>query len=267
MRRSKERSYVRGFRFLSMTDPKAQKYEMQDTNYCNHSFYNETALFCVFDGHLGCNCSKELIKVFPQSLRRYLKDIILDKLEDVPYIWKSLYKMVDDKLNKFETEGSTSSTVLIWKVNNKKYLQCANLGDSTTYLYRNGQPVPLSVDHKLCYEYERQRIKGSGINLEDSQTRIAGLNVTRAFGDHYAKEMETGIVSEPDISILLELTNQDTHVILASDGLWDVMKPEEAYDIIKECTDMKVASHRILSTALKTNNCTDNVTVIVVALC
>jgi len=263
MRRSKERSYFRGFR--QSFETKAQKYEMQDNNFCKCNFYNDVALFCVFDGHLGSGCSKELVHVFPHTLLRYLRDIILS-YDDIPHIWGSLYRLVDQKLKHYETEGSTSSTVLIWKKDDKRYLICANVGDSTAYLIRDGSPIPISLDHKLAYPYERERIREMGIELEESQTRIVGLNVSRGFGDHFAKESNTGVIVDPFVSDHFEITERDTHVIIASDGLWDVMKPDEAYELIKDCTDSKVMSHRLLKKATSNQNCQDNVTVIVVSL-
>jgi len=265
MKRSKSRSYVRGFKMFNVQE-KQVKYEMQDTHYCNSNFYNDCSLFCVFDGHLGSNCSKELVHVFPHSLKRYLKDIILDQFDDIPYIWKSLYKMVDEKLKIYETEGSTASTALIWKNREKIFLQCANVGDSTAYLFRNGAPIPLSLDHKLVHEYERIRIQEMGVQLEENQTRIVGLNVSRAFGDHFAKEFDTGVIVEPYVSEVYELTENDTHMIIASDGLWDVLTAEQVYEIISPLTDSKVMSHHVLQTALKDPKCQDNVTVVVVSL-
>jgi len=216
---------------------------------------------------LGGNCSKELITTFPRSLKSYFKNVITS-IDDIQYAWKTLYVNVDVTLKQYEFEGSTASTALIWKSKGKRYLQCANVGDSTAFLYRNGVHIPLSKDHKLNNQSgEKERLKKMGIHVEDGATRVeGGLNVTRAFGDFCAKENNSGIISEPEVSELFELTEKDTHIILASDGLWDVITPEEAYTIISQFDDSKVMSHQLLNTALMNQNCKDNVTVIVVSL-
>jgi serine/threonine protein phosphatase PrpC len=266
LKKAKDKNWENRYRNFQSNSKQAQ-YEMQDTHFCECQFYNESALFCVFDGHLGSNCSRDLITIFPQSLKQYFKDIITN-IDDIQYAWKTLYLNVDNSLRQYEVEGSTATTVFIWKSNGKKFLQCANVGDSTAFLYRSGVPVPLSKDHKLNNQSgERERLVKMGIHVEKGALRVeGGLNVTRAFGDFYPKENGSGIISEPEVSTLIELTDKDTHIIVASDGLWDVLTPEEAYTIISGFDDSKVMSHQLLSTALLNQNCKDNVTVVVVSL-
>lgn len=59
---------------------------------------------------------------------------------DLTPLFKDVYQEVDDNLKEFLYEGSTATTVIIWRnpKTNKKYVQCANLGDSTCFLIRNG---------------------------------------------------------------------------------------------------------------------------------
>jgi len=266
LKKSKDKNWENRYRNFQ-TNSKQVQYEMQDTHYCECQFYNESALFCVFDGHLGANCSRDLVTIFPRSLKQYFKDIITN-IDDIQYAWKTLYLNVDNSLKQYEVEGSTATTVFIWKSKGKKFLQCANVGDSTAFLYRSVVPVPLSKDHKLNNQSgERERLLRMGIHVEMGANRVeGGLNVTRAFGDFYPKENGSGIISEPEVSPLIELTDQDTHIIIASDGLWDVVTPEDAYTIISEFDDSKIMSHQLLNTAVLNQNCKDNVTVIVVSL-
>jgi len=271
IQKSKENAYTRALGNMQKKKKKGGPIlEMQDTNFCQCQFYNDTALFCVFDGHSTANCSKSLVNVFPKCLKQYLKDVLFDNFDDIPFLWKTLYKNVDESLKQYEYEGSTSTTCLFWKNKGKKYLQCANVGDSTAFLYRNGKPIALSADHNLKKDNnngERDRLKSIGLYLEPNATRMpGGLNVTRAFGDFCCKEPNSGFISEPYVSDLYEITKGDSHVIIASDGLWDVMSSEQVYNIIKDCTDSKLLSHRIIQDALRTGSCTDNITVIVISL-
>jgi protein phosphatase len=264
--KSKNANYRRGIRNFQL-GKNNKAYEMQDTHYCECEFYNDSALFCVFDGHEGSDCSKDLVKIFPKSLKQYLKDILFDKFDDIPYLWKTLYKNVDETLKGYEYQGSTSTTALVWRNKGKRYLQCANIGDSTAFLFRNGVAIPISLDHRLLNgSGERERIISLGIKLEERADRVSGgLNVTRAFGDYCPKLNGSGITSEPYISEVFELTDKDTHVVIASDGLWDVIKSEEVFNVINN-TDSKVGSHQLLHTALNNSSCLDNVTVIVISL-
>jgi len=152
---------------------------------------------------------------------------------------------------------------------NKRYIQCANLGDSTAFLVRNGRSQILSEDHKLTIQSERQRIINMGVTLNPDQTRLCGLAVARAFGDMFPKSEKCGITAEPYISSAIELTKSDTTLILASDGLWDIVPDgQKAYDLIKNIKSTNDAAKLLIKTAVpaKNNICTDNVTVCVVSL-
>jgi serine/threonine protein phosphatase PrpC len=186
----------------------------------------------------------------------------LDQLSVMSSFWWEVYKEVDENLAKFEYEGSTGTTLMIWKFHDKRYLQCANVGDSTAYISINGDAVPISEDHNLKLKSERNRITELGIKLEPTQLRLSGLSVTRAFGDHFVKDMSMGLSSQPYISTLYEIGSQHSRVILASDGLWDIISGQQAFDMIKDMDD-KEATRKLLKHALSSKECVDNVTLIV----
>jgi serine/threonine protein phosphatase PrpC len=80
--------------------------------------------------------------------------------------------------------------------------------------------VALTRDHKLAYEEERERMMRTGVDVNEGQTRIGGgIAITRALGDHFAKDNESGMIAVPYISEAIKLTPDDTHIILASDGV------------------------------------------------
>jgi serine/threonine protein phosphatase PrpC len=80
--------------------------------------------------------------------------------------------------------------------------------------------VALTRDHKLAYEEERERMTRTGVDVNEGQTRIGGgIAITRALGDHFAKDNESGMIAVPYISEAIKLTPDDTHLILASDGV------------------------------------------------
>jgi len=56
------------------------------------------------------------------------------------------------------------------------------------------------------------------------------LAVTRAFGD---SELSIWVQAEPYIRETI-LKPTDTHLVLACDGLWDVMEDQEVVNVIKE---------------------------------
>jgi len=247
---------------------------MEDKNFvaCPLSGIDSIALFCVFDGHAGLGCSTALVDVFPTTLANHklLQDIVKQDLSDqeLAALWDQLYLEVDQKLKAFEDEGSTGTTVLIWKspITGQRYVQCANVGDSTAFLCRQGKAVWLSEDHKVTNPLERTRITKMGIQLEEHQTRLNGLSVSRAFGDQFPKQMACGIVVNPYVSQKFILGPKDTRIIIASDGLWDVVQPQKAFDVIKKIKDTKEAATKLVRIAISDTRCHDNITVIVINL-
>jgi len=149
------------------------------------------------------------------------------------------------QLNEFKYEGCTASVVYIWKEviithNNeniegageggkieKRWLQAANVGDSSIYLFEEsveGGPVlKLSYDHKVTDLGERDRFEGEGVK---AQTRIGGLTVSRALGDIFVKESKLGLSAVPFILDPPFELRDGQIVVVASDGLWDVVSGE-----------------------------------------
>ncbi|KAG1365836.1 putative protein phosphatase 2C 24 [Cocos nucifera] len=109
----------------------------------------------------------------------------------------------------------------------------ANCGDSRAVLCRNGVPIPLSSDHKPDRPDELERIEAAGgrvIYWEGA--RVLGvLAMSRAIGDGYLKPY---VISEPEVSVTVR-EEGDECLILASDGLWDVVTNETACDIARMC--------------------------------
>jgi len=193
--------------------------------------------------------------------------MVILKTTDLTNLWNQIYLDVDKSLEKYSYEGATGTTVLLWRSpDGKRYLQSANVGDSTAFLCRNGEAIYLSEDHKPTSVNERKRLDSIGVKLNSGQTRLNGLAVSRAFGDFFPKEVNCGIICEPYISDLIEVGPKDTKLIVASDGLWDIMSGQHAFDLIDNISDPQVAAKKLVHTAVQSTKCTDNVTVIVIHL-
>lgn len=93
------------------------------------------------------------------------------------------------------------------------------------------------------------------------------LNYSRAFGGKDLKMY--GLTAEPDISHF-EITPDDHLVILASDGLWDVVNPRVACEIaVHAQASGRSASSEIVRVAIEQMPAVgvrDNITVIVIFL-
>ncbi|VAH61767.1 unnamed protein product [Triticum turgidum subsp. durum] len=121
--------------------------------------------------------------------------------------------------------------------------------------------IVLSDDHKPDRSDERERIENAGGVVTFSGTwRVGGvLAMSRAFGDRLLKPF---VVAEPEIQEQ-EIDDELEYLILASDGLWDVVSNEHAVAFVKEEVGSEAAARKLTEIAF-TRGSTDNITCIVV---
>lgn len=88
------------------------------------------------------------------------------------------------------------------------------------------------MDHKPNSDEERKRIEQlGGVVVWAGTWRVGGvLAVSRAFGDRLLKKY---VIPEP-YTQEEHLTSNDELIIMASDGLWDVIKNQEAVTIVRD---------------------------------
>ncbi|RZC56664.1 hypothetical protein C5167_015510 [Papaver somniferum] len=153
--------------------------------------------------------------------------------------------------------GSTASTAIL--VGDR--LLVANVGDSRAVICRGGNAIAVSRDHKPDQTDERQRIEDAGGFVMWAGTwRVGGvLAVSRAFGDRLLKQY---VVADPEIQE--EVVDSSLEfLILASDGLWDVVTNEEAVSMTKPIEDPEQAARRLMQEAYQRGSA-DNITCVVV---
>lgn len=148
-----------------------------------------------------------------------------DQHNEVNKMWNEAFAETDKLVIQYsaleereDKSGSTAAVALIWSINGERYLETANIGDARTVLIRGGKAVRLSYDHKANDPAEKQRMEAGGaVVLMDKVCAI--LSVSRAFGD---SEFKKWVICEP-YTMSTKLTVEDTHLIVACDGLWDVV--------------------------------------------
>ncbi|TQE02379.1 hypothetical protein C1H46_012018 [Malus baccata] len=107
----------------------------------------------------------------------------------------------------------------------------SNCGDSRALLCRGTETIPLTVDQKPDREDELKRIEGEGGKVINwNGARVFGvLAMSRAIGDRYLRPW---IIPVPEVTFMTR-TDEDECLILASDGLWDVMTNEEVGEVAR----------------------------------
>ena len=117
-------------------------------------------------------------------------------------------------------------------------LVVANAGDSRCIFCRKGRAVAMSRDHKPLDHDESARIFAAGGYVQDGRVN-GSLNLSRALGDMEYKQRsdlspkQHAVTAFPEI-FKCKIHKDDEFVILACDGIWDVMTNQEAVDFVRE---------------------------------
>ncbi|KAI1285756.1 Protein phosphatase 1E [Halotydeus destructor] len=147
------------------------------------------------------------------------------------------------------------------------------LGDSQAVLVRNGNPHEVTPPHKPDSEEERRRIEDEGgvVVYLDTWRVNGSLAVSRAIGD---PDYKPYVCSTPGVNTF-KFTGEEDFAVIACDGLWDNISPEEAttivYQHLSEANqigkDLKKAAQElaeVLTECSRKDGSQDNITTIVI---
>lgn len=194
------------------------------------------AMFAIFDGHNGDTCADFCSNNFPNSIDEHVKGGKVNRSA----MTEIFLKVDEDFWHHIEAQpvdaGCTAVVAFYNRV--RRYLSVANCGDARCVLSRKRTAIKMSIDHRPSVPSERQRIENAGVTVYDN--RVDGvLAVSRAMGDHSFKrdhaknksKAKMPVTALPDFKSV-DITDDDEFLILACDGLWDVMTDQEAVDYV-----------------------------------
>lgn len=230
------------------------------------NLFSRITMLGVYDGHGGQHAS--------EYVRRHLLATIANQAAfragDFVAALRRAFAVVDDALVKWLWErrnpcGSTAAVVLL--VDNLVFV--AHAGDTRALLCRDKTAFALTSDHTPARESERIRIESRGgevtRNPRGGPMRVNGmLAVSRSFGDVLLKPNAV-VTSEPDVCVE-PLSPADEWLIMATDGLFDVMSNQSAVDVVRRCASAHEAATKLVRLACTGPDSGDNVSVVVVRL-
>ncbi|GFP79434.1 protein phosphatase 2c 7 [Phtheirospermum japonicum] len=205
-------------------------------------------LFGVYDGHGGWQvadyCRDRLHQVLAEQIgvakeNWHIETSECSLEEKWADVFLNCFLKLDDEVGGFDSEdnlfppkapdsvGSTAVVAVVCPT----HIIVANCGDSRAVLCRGKMSMPLSVDHRADREDECTRIEAAGGKVIDwDGCRVSGfLAVSRSIGDRYLRPY---VIADPEV-MFVPRAKEDDCLILASDGLWDVMTNEEACDLAR----------------------------------
>ncbi|KAJ4955870.1 hypothetical protein NE237_012653 [Protea cynaroides] len=242
-------------------------------------------MFCgVFDGHgpWGHYVAKKVRESMPSSLlcnwQEHLALTAMDPDFDMESdkkfhrfeIWKESYvktcAAIDQELQKHRRMDSYySGTTALTIVRQGDLIVIANVGDSRAVLATTSDggslvPVQLTIDCKPNLPQEAERItqcQGRVFCLKDEpglhrvwlpDEETPGLAMSRAFGDYCVKDY--GLISVPEVT-QRKITSRDQFVVLATDGVWDVVSNQEAVQIVSSTPERAKSAKRLVECAVR----------------
>jgi len=193
--------------------------------------------FGLYDGHGGRGVVDFVVKALHQNIEFYLTR---NPKAKIPEALKQAYLTTDGQVRRANIlhSGTTSVSCIIREEPDEKnpavkrrWLYCANVGDSRAVLSRKGRAIRMTIDHKPNLPEEAKRIEDAG-GFIGRCNRVNGLlAISRALGDHMLKPNE--VVSASPYTRDTEILPGDDYLLLACDGVWDVMEDQEAIDFIR----------------------------------
>lgn len=232
------------------------------------------SLFGVFDGHGGVEASELaserifgfVLKAYGKhgDIREAMRSAFLQLDEAISHQYdisvgigregsRKTSSMSDHPLPRTDTPipfqelnglcGTTATIVALIE----KTMTVAYVGDSRVIAFGEKEVKRLSEDHRASHSAEQKRCKGQGGCFFNG--RINGvLSLTRSIGDADQRKL---VIAEPDF-LEMQLNGIFEVVVIASDGVWDVLTDEEVAAIVKESIEdgEQVAARRVLDIAI-----------------
>jgi protein phosphatase PTC1 len=240
------------------------------------NFGNGINFYAIFDGHGGKQASALLADVLPAKIYAGLSTMkTLDDRKEIEQMIRDLYLSLDEEIitNYDWSDGSTAVAVL--QIGDILYF--INLGDSRAILVNSAHKVIYSTtDQKPSDPSEKARIEAAGGKVyKYGVDRVNGiLAVSRAFGDKMEGLKITNgvynganspVTANPVITAVELNAGKEYYLILACDGLWDVMKNEDVAEVtgIKE---IKTLCSYLVDRAIDELGSNDNVSVMVATI-
>ncbi|XP_032819598.1 protein phosphatase 1B-like isoform X1 [Petromyzon marinus] len=237
------------------------------------------SFYAVFDGHAGSRvatyCSEHLLERITNTKPfQLLVPPAEPGVDDVKQGIRTGFLEIDEHMrtmsdikNGLDRSGTTAVSVMV----SPRHLYFINCGDSRAVLYRDGGVHFFTEDHKPCNPREKERIQNAGGSVMIQRVN-GSLAVSRALGDFDYKSVdgkgptEQLVSPEPEV-YEVERSDKDEFMVLACDGIWDVMSNEELGQFLRSrlllSNDLEKVCSQVLDTCLHKGS-RDNMSIVLV---
>ena len=217
------------------------------------AFVAEPMVFGVADGMGGHQAGEVASDIAARIIRDRLGTgasnvgvVVASVVEANASIFQAAHASVDH-----QGMGTTLTALVVLRADESNVARFAliNVGDSRTYLLRNGELHRATLDHS----YVQELVNTGHISEDEARTHPRRNIVTRALGIEPTVRVDTWLVP---------MVHGD-RFILCSDGLVDEVHDDEIATIALTTPDPQIAAEQLVAKA-NSNGGRDNITVVVV---
>jgi len=235
-------------------------YQEDRFDMCQGKGAEDSSVYGVFDGHGGSRAA--------QFCKQHMLSHVVEHpafSDDPSSSLRHSFAQTDGEFSRMARDNNLTdgTTAIVAAIHDGRVI-VANAGDSRGILVKKGGKVePLSQDHKPSRQDEMVRIRELGGRvIYWGRWRVQGvLAVSRAIGDVNLKPYVT---ADPEL-VEVEIGSDDAYVVLASDGLWDVMTNEDVAKFVVRSREFKDVARALCYEAMLLGSA-DNITCLVVNL-
>eukprot|EP00892_Ulva_mutabilis_P000404 jgi/Ulvmu1/10364/UM061_0047.1 len=238
---------------------------------------SRAGLLAVFDGHRGASAAEVAAAMLPDALRQVWVFSASPEAALAAAMAQCEHRILADGdaawMDRIARMGPAAAGTRPWpgctalaalQIGDRMVF--ANVGDCRAVLCRGGAAVQITRDHVADDAAELARLRAAGASLQrgpGGSWRVGAvqLQVSRSLGDGDAKR-EGGVIADAEIASV-ELRADDEFVVLASDGLWDVVCNEDAVALVHDTVKNPSMAAKRLAVEALARGATDNLTVLV----
>jgi serine/threonine protein phosphatase PrpC len=232
-----------------------------EPNYINQDAYLDVKLsehrrlLGVFDGHgkLGAQVSNRVRSSFAELGQE------LSSSSDVKASLEEIFAQACNQILSAGIgveAGTTATLVLVDSLAQR--LWTANVGDSTAVVFdARGSIAFQSEDHRPDIQSEAQRLLSYGTVVRAGRVPLHGsdadLGISRSIGDFLFAQQ--GVTAKPDIASAM--FEPGSILLIASDGVWDVLSKDDVATLIKDATPQESAQRIVRDARAKWSSALD----------
>jgi serine/threonine protein phosphatase PrpC len=203
----------------------------------------DLALYAMFDDHAGADSASICAKTLPEAVAADQTNLAAP------------FDTVQQTLNDLNVDDGRTAAAILFDV---RTVSAVGIGDPRILRITTTDAIRVTEDHKPLELHEFRRLNAAGIGVSFDGCVDRELALARSLGDFWCRG---SLFVTPTVN-RFTLTDDYVCIVLACDGLWDVVPDETAGRLVRESASAQDAAvtFRNAATALES---TDNITIIV----